>query len=109
MRDPAPSGYKAGYGIYWFLERVPESNSGTRICNPENFADLIGKKCKRTCFVHGHFSIGYEREVNGFSQAKRQRKTAEGAATHLNGPEEFFLPHDYANFGLTSSQLAVRL
>jgi hypothetical protein len=53
--------------------------------------------------------MGYEREVNGFSQAKRQRKTAEGAATHLNGIEEFFYPHHYANFGLTSSQLAVGL
>jgi hypothetical protein len=53
--------------------------------------------------------MGYEAEVNGFSQVKRQRKTAEGAATHLNGKEEIFLSHDYANFGLTSSRLAVRL
>jgi len=93
--------------FYW--RRVPESNRSTRICNPEIFVDLIEENCKRTCFVHGHFSIGYEAEVNGFSQAKQQRKTAEGAATHLNGIEEFFLPHVYANFVLTSSQLAVRL
>ena len=53
--------------------------------------------------------MGYEAEVNGFSQVKRQRKTAEGAATHLNGIEEFFYPHHYANFGLNSSQLAVQL
>jgi hypothetical protein len=53
--------------------------------------------------------MGYEAEVNGFSQVKRQRKTAEGAATHLNGIKEFFYPHEYSNFDLTSSQLAVRL
>jgi hypothetical protein len=51
----------------------------------------------------------YEAAVNGFSQAKGQRKTAEGAATHLNGIEEYFYSHHYAIFGLTSSQLAVRL
>jgi hypothetical protein len=62
-----------------------------------------------TMLIDRNIAMGYEREVNGFSQAKRQRKTAEGAATHLNGIEEFFLPHYYANFGLTSSQLAVRL
>ncbi len=92
--------------------RVPESNRCTRICNPENFVDLKGKNCKRTCFVQGHFSIGYEAQVNGFSQAlalaKGQRKTAEGAATHLNGIEEYFRPNTYGISGLTSTQLAVR-
>jgi hypothetical protein len=39
---------------------------------------------------------------------KRQRKTAEGAATHLNGIEEYFRPNAYGISGLTSTQLAVR-
>jgi hypothetical protein len=84
----------------------------TRICNPENFADFKGKNCKRTCFVQGHFSRGYKPQVNGFSPAfplvKRQRKTAEGAATHLNGIEEYFRLQTYGISGLTSTQLAVR-
>src|SRR6056297_652016 len=92
--------------------RVPESNRCTRICNPENFVDFKGKNCKRTCFVEGHFSIGCEAQVNGISPAfplvKRQRKTAEGAATHLNGIEDHFRPDTYGISGLTSTQLAVR-
>ena len=94
------------WDVIW--RRVPESNRCTRICNPENFVDLKGGNCKRTCFVQGHFSIGYEAEVNGFSQVKRQRKTAEGAATHLNGIEEYFRANTYGISGLTSTQLAVR-
>jgi hypothetical protein len=97
--------------IVFKWRRVPESNRCTRICNPENLADFKGENCKRTCFVQGHFSIGYEAQVNGFSQApaltKRQRKTAEGAATHLNGIEEYFRPNIYGISGLTSTQLAV--
>ncbi|WP_233486595.1 hypothetical protein, partial [Shimia marina] len=91
--------------------RVPESNRCTRICNPENFVDFKGENCKRTCFVQDRFSIGYKPQVNGSSQvlalAKRQRKTAEGAATHLNGIEECFRPNTYGISGQTSTQLAV--
>ena len=65
--------------------RVPESNRCTRICNPSGLIERKGFFCKRTPFVHALVSMGYEASVNRSGIKTGQRKTVEGAATHLNG------------------------
>ena len=52
--------------------------------------------------------MGYVGGVNGVFRTIWQRKTAEGAATHLNGIVENFHLQSYAITGLTSSQMAVQ-
>ena len=80
--------------------RVPESNRCTRICNPSGLIERKGFFCKRTPFVHALVSMGYEASVNRSGIKTGQRKTVEGAATHLNGTWKVFFGVIYQSFPL---------
>ena len=82
--------------------RVPESNRCTRICNPSGSVEKKAYFCKRTLFVHALISRGYKASVNPFAFRAGQRKTVEGAATHLNGTRKFFYIGSYQTLPLAA-------